>query len=370
MQNTVTLSPADTAALAPAVGSLAAITRRLAGSAFRPHSWPTDLDGASAAAAAFVLRMGFPLDANTSLSVRVGTAPRNASSHFPTLPSRFLLAAVLVADAEGVSPQAYLDRAFDLLAGVCLCKGAGRASMFGALSQHGFGFTAPPLRKVTQGRLAAAFRLDRQAAEPLAGFITRPQERLRSAALRVLALQFAQEANDAALAPLDRARRVAFAARLDPTSCAIGFGNDETGEALALYARDCAATDDGSEAWERFATAQDRANPDDGSDSHQVDRDAQNDRDAASNAADKSGGATESNAHEAPAEEQQRKGKAAQMKAAPKGRSKAAQETSEANEATDLAQGAASEMRNTPTEGGVNVAKSLLAHRCRAVEIC
>lgn len=371
---TMTLSPTDTLALAPAAGGIATAVRRLAGSAFRPYAWPADSHGANTAAAAFVARVGFPADRDTEGRVRIGTTPRNADVSCPSLPSRLIGAAVAVADAEGVSPQPYLDRAFDLLAGLCLCAGAHRATMLGAISAHGFGFTMAPIARPTERKVIALFAIDARNAAPRAGFVTRPQRSLHGAALRILASQYAAEATDPSAAPLDRARRVAAAVRLDPSAAAAGFGADPTGEALALYARDAAATDDGSEAWARFSTAADRANFENHADPQSVtetnaEREASESRKAEETNAKAKGAEGAYSSNDATAEEsreesadRQRKGKA--MKSAPKGRSRAEQAASEAAEANALAQGAAVAADAAPCGAdGVDTAASRRRHR-------
>lgn len=371
---TMTLNPTDTLALAPAAGGIATAVRRLAGSAFRPYAWPADSHGANTAAAAFVARVGFPADRDTEGRVRIGTTPRSADPCCPSLPSRLVLAAVAVADAEGVSPQPYLDRAFDLLAGLCLCTGATRATMLGALSAHGFGFTMTPIARATERKLVALFAIDRRNATPRAGFVTRPQRSLHGAALRVLASQYAAEATDPSAAPLDRARRVAAAVRLDPSAAAAGFGTDETGEALALYARDAAATDDGSEAWARFSTAADQANPENPADPQSVtetnaEREADESRkateaNAKAQGADGAYSSNDATAEEAREEAIDRQRKAKAMKTAPKGRSKAEQAATEAAEANALAQSASVAAEAAPSGAdGVDTAASRRRHR-------
>lgn len=368
---TLTLNPTDTVALAPAAGSIAAAVRRLAGSAFRPHTWPSDREGATNAAAEFVARIGFAADHDGAGRCLIGTTPRDRGyENLPSLPSRFILAAVAVADAEGVSPQPYLDRAFDLLAGLCLCRGSGSASMLGALSQHGFGFTVPALKRPTERRVCAAFRIDAANAEPRKGFVTRPQRSLQDAALRVLASQYAAEAADPSAAPLDRARRVAAAVRLDPSAAANGFGADATGEALALYAT-VAATDDGSEAWARFSTATDQANPEDGSNDEaerRVNENAADDRRSTDEG--DSGQEADAVGQEDNREAEQRKQRGKALKGQPKGRSKAEQEKSAAAEAAALAQGAANEIADRPqTNEGVDVTAARARYRSSGIAV-
>jgi len=368
MQNTANLSPADTLIFAPVAGSLSLATRRLAGSSFRPYAWPTDEHGCAAAAAQFALKVGFPLDRCNTLGVTIGRTPRANRTNLdnPALPSRVLLVAVALADAEGVAVQPYLDRAFDLLAGLCGVKGCASPMMIGALSQHGFGFTMPPLRRPTALRVAAAFRIDGILHKCRAA-LNRAQERNAEGALRVLAMQWAQEANDPTMHPLDRARRVAAVMRIDPTAGQIGFGRDSTGEALDLYARDCAATDDGSEAWERFATASDRsdeaANDAAGG---SVEGDAASDAYAADDRSDDDAEASETELDKA--ERQNAAAKAAQRASAKPARTAKAQREREADEAAALTQAAAADCAFTvgkDAEGGVNVAKSLAAARAR-----
>lgn len=370
---TLTLNPTDTLALAPAAGSLAATVRRLAGSAFRPHTWPSDPVGATNAAADFVCRVGFAADHDGAGLCVIGTTPRDRGyENCPSLPSRFILAAVAVADAEGVSPQPYLDRAFDLLAGLCLTRGAGNATMLGVLSQHGFGFTMPAFKRPTERRVRAAFRIDALNTELRRGFVTRPQRSLHNAALRVLASQYAAEATDSSAAPLDRARRVAAVVRLDATAAANGFGADETGEALALYARDAAATDDGSEAWARFSTAADQANPDgdstDGEAERGVNEDATDDR--RSTDKDAGGSSADANGAEGRAEAEQRKARGKALKGQAKGRSKAEQERSAAAEAAALAAGTANDIAERPLSNeGVDVAAARARYRSSGIAV-
>lgn len=367
---TMTLNPTDTLALAPAAGGIATAVRRLAGSAFRPHSWPSDPHGAATAAAAFVARVGFPADRDFAARIRIGVTPRAgaADGYCPSLPSRLILAAVAVADAEGVTPQPYLDRAFDLLAGLCLCNGSHKATMMGALSAHGFGFTMAPIARATERKLVALFAIDRRNATPRAGFVTRPQRSLHGAALRVLASQYAAEATDPSAAALDRARRVAAAVRLDPSAAAAGFGADETGEALALYARDAAATDDGSEAWARFSTAADQANPENPADPQSVtEANAEREADESRKAAEKANAGADrddATAEESREESADRQRKAKAMKGAPKGRSKAEQAATEAAEAAALAQSASVAAEAAPSGAdGVDTAESRRRHR-------
>ena len=198
---TITLSPADTIALAPAAGGIATAVRRLAGSAFRPHSWPTDARAATLAAAAFVARVGFPADFLPAGRGSIGTTPRSLASDVVnvSLPSRLIIVAVAVADAERASPQPYLDRAFDLLAGLCLCNGQRRATLLGAVSMHGFGFTMSRIDRATERKLCALFAIDRRNVTVREGFVTRPQRSLHDGALRVLAAQWEAEAADATL---------------------------------------------------------------------------------------------------------------------------------------------------------------------------
>jgi hypothetical protein len=381
--HTVTLSPSDTIALAPAAGGIATAVRRLAGSAFRPHSWPTDPRGSVTAAAAFVARVGFPCDLDSAGSVTIGTHPRGTATHgnAPSLPSRLVIVANAVADAEGGSPQPYLDRAYDLLAGLCLCHGNRRATLLGTISMHGFGFTMSRIGHATEGKVRALFAIDRRNVKVCEGFVTRPQRSLHDGALRVLAAQWEAEAADATLAPLDRARRVAAAAR----GAASGwkkfpaFGNDECGEALALYA-EVAASDDGSEAWARFASAADRANIErepsiradgepSGESMSRADEAADLARSEAESAArtDREDGSSpdaDAFASETGAEGKERRARAKTMKAAPKGRSKADQAASESAEAAAVSNGAAAAAEvASRTEGGVDTTASRIRNR-------
>jgi hypothetical protein len=377
--HTMTLTPADTIALTPAAGGIATAVRRLAGSAFRPHSWPCDPRGSLTAAAAFVARVGFPADHDSAGRCTIGTHPRGsaADGYTPSLPSRLIIVAVAVADAEGASPQPYLDRSFDLLAGLCLCAGARRATLLGDISMHGFGFTMNRIRNATERTMLALFAIDARNVGVRAGFVTRPQRSLHDGAMRVLAAQYAAEAADATLPPLDRARRVAAALRIDARAGEkfLGaFGADETGEALALYA-EVAATDDGSEAWARFARGVDRANPAEPSDEssgetmRRADEAADAQRSAAETAArtDREDGSSpdaDAFAEESGAEGKERRARAKTMKAAPKGRSKADQAASESAEAAAVTNGAAAAAEvATRTEGGVDTAASRQRNR-------
>ena len=379
--HTVTLSPSDTIALAPAAGGIATAVRRLAGSAFRPHSWPTDPRGSVTAAAAFVARVGFPCDLDHAGSVTIGTHPRDAAANSNTasLPSRLVIVAVAVADAEGGSPQPYLDRAFDLLAGLSLCHGHHRATLLGTISMHGFGFTMSRIGRATEGKVRALFAIDKRNAEVRAGFVTRPQRSLHDGALRVLAAQYEAEAADATLPPLDRARRVAAAARLAGAGSKKihAFGSDDTGEALALYA-EAAATDDGSEAWARFASPSDRANPAEPSraDGKPTDESmsradeaadmARSEAESAARTAREDGSSPDADAfaEESGAEGKERRARAKTMKATPKGRSKADQASSESAEAAAIANGAAvaAEVASR-AEGGVDTTASRARNR-------
>jgi hypothetical protein len=380
--HTMTLTPADTIALAPAAGGIATAVRRLAGSAFRPHSWPTDPRGSLTAAAAFVARVGFPADSDKVGRCTIGTHPRGSAAigYTPSLPSRLIIVAVAVADAEGASPQPYLDRSFDLLAGLALCHGAWRATMLGTHSMHGFGFTMNRIRNATERTMLALFAIDARNAKVRAGFVTRPQRSLHDGALRVLAAQYAAEAADATLSPLDRARRVAAALRIDARAgekFSGAFGADETGEALALYAADGAATDDGSEAWARFAAATDRANPAESSDESSGETmrradeaaDVQRSADEIESRSNRETGAAvdaDAYAEEERGEMSQRLARSKAMKAAPKGRSKADQSASEAAEAAALTTAAApSADVSTRSESGVDTTAS--RNRNRAV---
>jgi len=379
MAHTVTLSPADTIALSPAAGGIATAVRRLAGSAFRPHSWPTDARGSVTAAAAFVARVGFPCDLDHAGSVTIGTHPRGTAAHgyAPSLPSRLVIVAVAVADAEGASPQPYLDRAYDLLAGLCLCHGNRRATLLGTISMHGFGFTMSRIDRATEGKVRALFAIDRRNVEVRAGFVTRPQRSLHDGALRVLAAQYEAEAADATLPPLDRARRVAAAARAAGAGWKkfTAFGSDECGEALALYA-EVAATDDGSEAWARFASPSDRANIErepsgepNNETMSRADEDADNARSEAESAArtDREDGSSpdaDAFASETGAEGKERRARAKQLKAAPKGRSKADQAASESAEAAAVSNGAAAAAEvASRSEGGVDTTASRQRNR-------
>jgi hypothetical protein len=381
MPHTITLSTADTIALSPAAGGIATAVRRLAGSAFRPHSWPTDPRGSVTAAAAFVARVGFPCDLESAGSVTIGTHPRGTANHgnAPSLPSRLVIVAVAVADAEGGSPQPYLDRAFDLLAGLCLCHGNRRATLLGTISMHGFGFTMNRIGHATEGKVRALFAIDKRNVEVCAGFVTRPQRSLHDGALRVLAAQYEAEAADPTLAPLDRARRVAAAARAAGSGWKNfpAFGSDECGEALALYA-EVAATDDGSEAWARFASASDRANPAepsraDGEPSGEAKSRAEEAADLARSEAesaartareDGSSPDADAFASETGAEGKERRARAKAMKAAPKGRSKADQAASESAEAAAVSNGAAAAAEvASRSEGGVDTTASRQRNR-------
>ena len=378
MPHTIHLSPADTIALAPAAGGIATAVRRLAGSAFRPHSWPSDPRGSVTAAAAFVARVGFPCDIDHAGSVMIGTHPRGAAAHAyaPSLPSRLVIVAAAVADAEGASPQPYLDRAYDLLAGLCLCHGARRATLLGVISMHGFGFTMSRIGRATEGKVRALFAIDARNVEVRAGFVTRPQRSLHDGALRVLAAQYEAEAADATLPPLDRARRVAAAAKIAGAGWKKfpAFGNDDTGEALALYA-EVAATDDGSEAWARFASPTDRANPAEPSTepSGETERRADDDADIARSEAEtaartnREDGASpnaDAFAEESGAEGKERRARAKQLKGAPKGRSKADQAASESAEAAAITNGAAASAEvASRSEGGVDTTASRQRNR-------
>ena len=376
MPHTLTLSTSDTIALAPAAGGIATAVRRLAGSAFRPHSWPTDPRGSVTAAAAFVARVGFPCDLDHAGSVTIGTHPRGTATHgnAPSLPSRLVIVANAVADAEGGSPQPYLDRAYDLLAGLCLCHGNRRATLLGTISMHGFGFTMNRIDRATEGKVRALFAIDVRNVKVCEGFVTRPQRSLHDGALRVLAAQWEAEAADATLPPLDRARRVAAAARGAGAKFP-AYGNDETGEALALYA-EVAATDDGSEAWARFASAADRANIEreasgepSGESMSRADEAADLARSEAESAArtDREDGSSpdaDAFASETGAEGKERRARAKAMKAAPKGRSKADQAASESAEAAAVSNGAAAAAEvASRTEGGVDTTASRQRNR-------
>ena len=372
---TITLSPADTIALAPAAGGIATAVRRLAGSAFRPHSWPTDARAATLAAAAFVARVGFPADFLPAGRCSIGTTPRSLASDVVnvSLPSRLIIVAVAVADAERASPQPYLDRAFDLLAGLCLCNGQRRATLLGAVSMHGFGFTMSRIDRATERKLCALFAIDRRNVTVREGFVTRPQRSLHDGALRVLAAQWEAEAADPTLPPLDRARRVAAAARIAGARFP-AFGSDECGEALALYA-EVASTDDGSEAWARFASASERANPAEprGEPNEETMRRADEDADNAravdekvSQANGEDGAPIDADAYaeEARGEAAQRRARASAAAKAPKGRSKAAQAATEATEAASLISAAAPATEvASRTEGGVDTTASRNRHR-------
>ena len=374
----ITLSPSDTIALAPAAGGIATAVRRLAGSACRPHSWPTDARAATLAAAAFVARVGFPADFLPAGRCSIGTHPRSLASDVVnvSLPSRLIIVAVAVADAERASPQPYLDRAFDLLAGLCLCNGQRRATLLGTISMHGFGFTMSRIDRATEGKIRALFAIDRRNVTVREGFVTRPQRSLHDGALRVLAAQWEAEAADPTLPPLDRARRVAAAARIAGAGCKKfpAFGNDETGEALALYA-EVASTDDGSEAWARFASASERANPAEprGEPSDETMRRADEDADSAravdekvSQANGEDGAPIDADAYaeEARGEAAQRRARASAAAKAPKGRSRAAQAATEATEAASLISAAAPATEvASRTEGGVDTTASRNRHR-------
>ena len=382
MPHTITLSPADTIALSPAAGGIATAVRRLAGSAFRPHAWPCDPRGSVTAAAAFVARVGCPCDLDHAGSVIIGTHPRGAAAtgYAPSLPSRLVIVAVAVADAEGASPQPYLDRAFDLLAGLCLCHGNRRATLLGAISMHGFGFTMARIGRATEGKVRALFAIDRRNVEVRAGFVTRPQRSLHDGALRVLAAQYEAEAADATLPPLDRARRVAAAAKIAGAGWKkfSAFGSDECGEALALYA-EVAAGDDGSEAWARFASPTDRANPAEpngepnGEPSGETKSRAEEDADIARSEAESAArtnredGASpnaDAFAEETGGEGKERRARAKAMKAAPKGRSKADQAASESAEAAAITNGAAAAAEvASRSEGGVDTTASRQRNR-------
>lgn len=371
MHKPVNIQPLDSAALlGPGGGGVARMARNLAGTLYRAAMWPTeDRAAATHAAAKFVLRVGIPSAFAYSASVSVSDDP-HCGRGTASIPARLVYAALALTEGKHRAERvAALDRAFDLLAGYALLGCANSVEARGEQSAHGFGWTlrplgGPELRPVSLSRMRAAFRLDARAFSArdgrTDGVMSRAQTMLAAAAREHLALQMIAEAGEAGRAPLDRARRVAAAARINPREAArADYGSDETGSALALYAREAAASDTGEEAFERFARDEDRAQPEaDGSaEESRLRTEAIQD---ATGARDWGANGNGSHASETSAEAKARTEAARELREMPRGRAKVERDAADARESIALAAAAAGDIDNAAEE----VARGITTDQC------
>ena len=248
------IHPLDSTLLAPSTRSVALRARVLAGSFFRPTSWPSTDAAALRAAAAYTLRVGVTADSPHRMAVQVSATPLAAGNpSYISVPSRLVHAALALAIAEQSDPSPHLDEAFDLLAGYALTVASHAPTATGAASSVGFGFTMPPISGSYEDYIVALYDDDARVMTVRDG-ATPMQTRLAAAALAALAKQYADEASDGDRAPLDRARRVRAAIVIDADST-FSLAGDALAAALAEYADACRLDDDdGRLAWAMFGT--------------------------------------------------------------------------------------------------------------------
>jgi len=259
----------DTTILARRKHSLARSARSLAGTFYRAAPWGQH---PNATIAEMLCAVAAPVSSSATnvYNVQVGGHLPYGRSRTVIVPARLV---ALADDRPHATRADALDTACDLLCGFALLNGTHEEklqyeTLYGAYSQHGFGFTmwkfgAEPVTAEEYTQTLAADLLAVQDRSRRGYALTLTQRALAEAARHALAHQWIAEAADGTLATLDRARRIWCAAHIDATLAAEAkYGEDAAAEALTDYAQNATADTRGEDAWQRFHTAADAARQD------------------------------------------------------------------------------------------------------------